>query len=249
MIQKSQYLVVFICLLTCTICAQEEEGFIFVDSVYATITIDGDMSDWADIPVIYEDTIGDGGEHFDFAAAYIANDANNLYIRVTFAEPEPYGEYPWFLNIGFDTDLNPNTGFGWAPGFGAEWVVQGASVFDQRDCEFVCIEGETGPENNWGAFYFVDVAPLEETTDFEVAIPRDLTFVNDENGLPGLSNPDGSPLFDPAFDEFVMVFETEDAEFNSVEWMPNPNLVTGEAGIFFTFAETPASVEPWSVHE
>jgi len=226
---------------------QEEEGFVFADSTYAEITIDGDMSDWSGIDPVYVDSVGDGGVHFDFAAAYIVNDNDNLYIRVTFAEPSPYGDYPWFLNIGFNTDLLASTGFGWAPGFGAEFDVQGASVFDQRDCEFVCTIEPAGPDNNWGAFYFVDVAPFEMTTDFEVAVPRSLRYENDENGMPGLSNPDGSLLFDDTFEEFIVVFETEDLTFAAVEWMPNPGVT--ETGIWYAFADGPVEVDGWVLYE
>lgn len=228
--------------------AQEEIGILFLDPVYATIAIDGDMSDWEDVEPAYIDTVGDGGEYFDFAAVYIANDADYLFIRVTFAEPEPYGDFPWYMNIGFDMDIDPATGFPWAPGFGAEFVVQGASVFDQRDCDFVCIDEPAGPENNWGAFYFVDVAPFELTTDFEVRIPRDLTFSNDAEGLPGLSIPDGSLLFDPVFDEFAIVIEAQDADFNSAEWMPNPDLGASQTGFWYSFAPVPADVPSWDVH-
>lgn len=241
----------FISLLcvTYSIYGQGEEGFIFADPEYANITIDGDMSDWDGIDPVYIDSVGDGGEYFDFQAAYMVNDENNLYIRVTFAEPSPYGDFPWFLNIGFNTDWEASTGFGWAPGFGAEFVVQGEVIFDQRDCEFVCTIEPASPDNNWGAFYYVDVAPLDMTTDFEVAIPRDLRYENDENGQPGLSNPDGSLLFDPFFEEFIVVFETEDLDYAAVEWMPNPGVITNETGIWYGFAEPPATIDSWALYE
>lgn len=241
---------IFLSIILCaamTASPQEEDGFVFADSTYAKITIDGDMSDWNGIAPVYIDTIGDGGEYFDFAAAYIVNDNDNLYIRVTFAEPSPYGDYPWFVNIGFNIDLLAATGFGWASGFGAEFDVQGESVFDQRDCEFVCTIEPASPDNNWGAFYFVDVAPFEMTTDFEVAVPRTLKFENDANGLPGLSNPDGSLLFDTTFDEFIMVFETENLDYAAVEWMPNPGVT--DTGIWYAFADGPVEINKWSLYE
>lgn len=226
----------------------QDMGFVFPDPVFANITIDGEFGDWEGIEPAAVDPAGDGGAHFDFAAVYLANDNEYMYFRIEFTEPQPYGDFSWFVNTGFDMDLNGSTGFPWGGGTGAEFVVQGASIFDQRDCDWICIEGEASPENNWGAFAYADVAPFDLTTDVEFAVRRDLQYLNDADGLPGLTNPDGSLLFEAPFEEFIVIFETENEEYNSVEWVPDIDPASGEAGIFYSFAEG-VPVPEWSVHE
>jgi len=222
----------------------QDEGIVFPESVFKTITIDGDFSDWDGVPAACQDTVGDGGAFFDFAAAYLANDNEYLYIRITFAEPSPYPDAFWYTNVAFNTDLESNTGFDWGVKAGSEFDVQGASIFDQRSGNFNDTP-EQNEENNWGTFANVEVAPFETTTDIEIAIRRDLVYQNDENGLPGLLNPDGSLLLE--YEDFIVVFETEDLDYNGVEWMPNPD-ANGEAGILYMFAESPTSITHWPLY-
>ncbi|MGI6456460.1 MAG: hypothetical protein ACOX5R_12705 [bacterium] len=241
-------------LLTCSLMliswsSAQDMGVLTAESVYRTITVDGDISDWEGIPPAVQDTTGDGGIHYDFAAAYLANDLDNLYIRITFSEPQPYGSFYWYMNIAFDTDLNTMTGHQWPVDFGSEFNVQGPQLFDQRCGEWVCIIDEPSSENGWGNFFNINVAPLNDQNvlDIELAIPRDVVYKNMEDGNPGLSNPDETPLFDPEFNDFVVLFETENENFESVEWMPDPDTANA-AGIIYTFEDTPADVTLWNLH-
>lgn len=229
---------------------QGEIGFIEVENpVFATIAIDGQMNDWAGIEPAYRDTIGDNqGSQFDFAAAYLANDNDYLYIRVSFAGPAPFGEVGWLTNIVFNTDLDGSTGFGFAGVTGSEFFIQSGGIFDQRSGDNFVDVFEKTPENNYGAFAFADTQPFDTTTDIELRVARDLTFSDDENGMPGLLNPDDSPIF--PFDDFLVLFEAEDESFTSVEFMPNPDPSAGGLnGLWYTFAQPPAAIDAWFLYD
>lgn len=227
--------------------SQEEVGIVFPESVYRTIVVDGNVDDWDGIEPAYIDSVGDSnGSAFDFGAVYLANDNDYFYMRISFAEPAPFGDFGWLVNIPFNTDLDAGTGFGFAGLTGSEFFVQAGAIFDQRSgANFVDVP-EQSADNNWGAFASAAMAPFAETMDVEISVRRDLTYSNDENGLPGLLNPDGAPLFE--FPDFIVLFEAEDPSFNSVEFMPNPDPAGGEAGLLYEFAPPPAAVDSWSIH-
>lgn len=231
--------------------AQNDTGVITAKSTYKTITVDGNMKDWDGIAPVCTDVADDGGFYFDFAAAYLANDKNNLYIRITFAKPQPYAGFFWYMNTAFDSDQDAATGHKWLIPFGSEFNLQGTQVFDQRCGGWVCIDGEPGDDNGWGTFAHVTIAPMDSTQnvmDIEIAVPRNLVYKNLPDGKPGLSNPDESPLFDPATDTFKMLFESQDENFQSAEFMPNPDPDTQEAGVIYTFAPAPVLVNLWDLY-
>ena len=91
------------------------------------------------------------------------------------------------------------------------------------------------------------MAPYDNTTDVEIGLSRHLTFSDDAQGMPGLLNPDNSPIF-PA-EDFLLLFEAEDADYNSVEFMPNADPVGG-TGIIYAFAATTplTGVHGWEVY-
>ncbi|HOJ61528.1 MAG TPA: hypothetical protein PK878_14695 [bacterium] len=226
--------------------SQGEAGFIEATPVFANITVDGNVSDWEGIEPAYVDDIGDNaGSYFDYAAAYLANNNNYLFIRITFASEAPYGDYAYMTNIVFNTDLDRATGYGFAGLTGSEFFIQAGGVYDQRSGQnFVDVYEQTA-ENNYGAFAFADVAPFDNTTEVEIRLRRDLTFSNDANGMPGLLNPDNAPLFE--YPDFMILFEAETPEFSGVEFMPNADPAGGETGIYYTFAEG-TGVEAWPLY-
>ncbi|HQH70967.1 MAG TPA: hypothetical protein PK360_02695 [bacterium] len=229
--------------------AQDDYGIVTANPVFRTIQVDGDVSDWTGIAPACQDPSGDGGLHYDFAAAYLANDKDYFYFRIEFTSPQPYGDFFWYLNTGFDTDMDSTTGHRWLANFGSEFNIQGRQVFDQRCGDWVCTLDPASEENLWGTFAYAEVAPMEgNVKDVEFAIRRDLVYKNMEDGQPGLSNPDESPLFDPAYSDFVLVFETEDENYTSAEWMPDPDPATNDIGIVYTFAQPPADVAGWDLY-
>lgn len=226
--------------------AQGEAGYIEAAPVFANITVDGNVSDWAGIQPAYVDDTGDSADsEFDYAAAYVANNNQYLFIRITFAATVPYGDAGYRTNIAFNTDLDRATGYGFAGLTGSEFFIQAGGVYDQRSgANFVDVKEQTA-ENNYGAFAFADVAPFDNTTEVEIRLRRDLTYSDDANGMPGLLNPDNAPLFE--YPDFMILFEAENPDFTGVEFMPNADPSGGETGIYYKFAEgTP--VEAWPLY-
>ena len=248
MSHKTIWIAVLIVIAGTLAFAQNDTGVITAKPVYKTITADGNIDDWKGIDPVCTDSADDGGLYYDFAAAYLANDKNNLYIRITFTTPQPYGSYFWYMNTAFNADQDTATGHGWKIPFGSEFNIQGTQVFDQRCGSWVCIDGEPGDDNGWGTFAYATVAPMDSTNvkDIEIALPRNLVYKNLPDGKPGLSNPDETPLF--ITDTFTILFETQDENYQSVEFMPNPDPDTQEAGVIYTFAQPPVSVTMWDVY-
>src|SRR5689334_18090363 len=71
---------------------------------YASIAIDGNFSDWTNVPIALTDPAGDGNPT-DFGNIQIANDNNNLYLHITYnTAVNPQAGAGVFL--AFDTDNN-----------------------------------------------------------------------------------------------------------------------------------------------
>jgi hypothetical protein len=139
---------------------------------YANITIDGDFSDWIDVPVVYTDCSGDG-DPVDFNTIQLANDESNMYVRLTYytlVNPQTNsGVY-----LAFDTDNNPATGFDvFSLGLvGSEAGWENDFPFAQSNFVF-----NAGVIDDGGAL----ISPYNTlATDQEYAIPRSATY--DANG-------------------------------------------------------------------
>ncbi len=139
---------------------------------YANITIDGNTSDWAAVPVAYADEDGvnnPGG--VDFQNVYLANDANFLYIRFTLmqpADPITLGNTYIFL----DGDNNNTTGFHpfGNPNFGSSVMIIGDQAYQQAGGGF-----NEGSLPSAGAAYGASSIP---GTDFEFKIARNVVGVS-----------------------------------------------------------------------
>lgn len=79
--------------------------FVAYGGTFQSITIDGDFSDWAGVPVLDADGADNVGS-VDFANIQIANDNNYLYIRATYHSALSLGTF-----IALDIDQNVATGF------------------------------------------------------------------------------------------------------------------------------------------
>ena len=99
---------------------------------FKTIAIDGDFTDWAGVPVLASDPTGDGAP-IDYGDVQIANDANNLYLRVTYRTAVNPNVSPSSF-LSFDTDNNVATGFNIYGDniVGAEASFQNDFGFEQR---------------------------------------------------------------------------------------------------------------------
>lgn len=105
--------------------------FLVAGAQAKTITVDGNISDWSDVPVLATDPVGDfidsacgyNSDHRDLASIKMTSDAQNLYYLLQ------YGRYCYpynGLSLFFDTDSNNATGcpthllLGETPGIGAD---------------------------------------------------------------------------------------------------------------------------------
>jgi hypothetical protein len=137
------------------------------------ITIDGDMSDWAGIPPVYDNPTPGVDGAADFKDIYVYNDANYYYFRVTLWHdiPSANGFFPKYANMFYDTDNNSGTGYS---AIGSEFLQQSSSFYQERGGGFN--EGQVLV--NMAAGYLI--APtVRETTfpaDFEFRYPRNAQF-------------------------------------------------------------------------
>jgi hypothetical protein len=99
---------------------------------FTTITVDGSFTDWAGVPVLTSDAAGDGNP-IDIADVQIANDADNLYLRVNYHTPVNPNVGP-SIYLAFDTDRNVATGFNvyGLSVVGSEAAFQNDFPFEQR---------------------------------------------------------------------------------------------------------------------
>ena len=138
-------------------------------SVNATITIDGNGTDWPAIAKVYDDATGDhAGAPSDVKAVWLANDADYLYLRIDSWNAHDYAAF--YNNTYLDTDLSAASGFhphGLA--FGSELLLQNAGAYGEKNGGWS--EGAaTSPSGK-----SVSLAPTSgSATTWEWRIPRDL---------------------------------------------------------------------------
>ena len=124
--------------VTITIEAANNNGGGDTNTNNVVITLDGNLSDWANVNSVGSglDVPNGANNLIDLQALKLSNDNNNLYVAYE-------NESPITLNWGFtlylDTDRNPNTGFGmWD--LGADYVIQGNGLYAYSG---------TGADWNW----------------------------------------------------------------------------------------------------
>ena len=135
---------------------------------FKRITIDGQFTDWAGVPVAFADE-ADAPDAFDYKDVYIANDDQFLYVRATLHAPAPYPDF--HHQVLLDADNNAGTGHPWG-GLGSEFFIEDGGGYQQKNGGFN--EG-VGAGLEWA------VAPAGEVTQFEARISRN---VQDAEGLP-----------------------------------------------------------------
>lgn len=154
--------------------ANEDTNIVYKDvttkgtSTWATITVDGNTSDWPQSARVFVDPAADNGTGAsDVSAIWIANDSNNIYFRIDAHNAHDFPNQ--FNNIYFDTDLltgdttfNP---YGSSLIF-SELLLQGASLYSQKNGAF-----NNGFISSTSAY-----VPIGSTTatSWEFSIPRNL---------------------------------------------------------------------------
>ena len=98
-------------------------------AIYKEINIDGNFSDWNDVPVFYTDPTGDVAEtDYDCVNYKVANDGASLFL---YYELEGnVTAFGWPYQTFVDSDNNPATGFngGWMT-HGYDYLIQGSWYF------------------------------------------------------------------------------------------------------------------------
>jgi hypothetical protein len=144
------------------------------------ITIDGDMSDWAGIPPVYDNPTPGVDGAADFKDIYVYNDANYIYFRATLWHdiPSANGFFPKYCNMFFDTDNNAGTGYS---AIGSEFLQQSSSFYQERGGTFSS-EGQVLV--NMAAGYLIKPSVRETTfpADFEFRYPRNAMFSTASGG-------------------------------------------------------------------
>lgn len=161
---------------------------------FANITIDGDFSDWATIPVSYTDP--NEGFAYDINTIQIANNDTNLFIRITFNQAvNPNSGNGLFL--AFDNDSNPTTGYDtYGMGLiGAEAAYQNDFPFQQTSGIF-----NTGSTTNAS----IAISPYSvDTLSQEFSISRSAVINTATNDL----------VFPNSSFNFAAYFNDSDSDF------------------------------------
>jgi hypothetical protein len=136
------------------------------------ITIDGSFGDWQGITPLYSGPVGTAGAA-DFKDIYMYSDASRYYFRVTLWGdiPSGSGQFPFYVNMFFDTDLSAGSGFGV---FGSELLIQSGFAYQQKNGGF----NEGSINNlNWTCL------PAVPGTNFEFSVSRAATFASDSTSV------------------------------------------------------------------
>ena len=176
---------------------------------YANITIDGNMSDWAGVPLAYTAPVG-SSDAIQYENVYIANDANNLYIQFTLYSARPNAFANGYDNLFIDTDNNASTGFS-TGGIGSEMLVQWGGGYQEASGVF-----NAGTINNLGW----SIAGSPDSLNFELAISRNATYASD-NSLVFANN------------TIAILLEGDTTGYSPVEFAPS------SGGLVYTFATAP----------
>jgi hypothetical protein len=101
---------------------------------FRRITVDGDFSDWAEVPWNYYGV--SNGNTVNFAAVQFANDTNYLYCHFKLHQAAaPFSDFNTHLFL--DRDFDALTGFHpSSASFGSELMIEGATGYDQRNGGF-----------------------------------------------------------------------------------------------------------------
>jgi len=140
------------------------------------ITIDGSFNDWTGLAPVYSSTAPSGNtDAADFAAIYMYDDANYYYFYVSLWTDinSSAGQFPYYVNMFFDTDNNPGTGYS---AIGSEMLIQSGYSYQEKDGSFNDNYGINGL--NWKCL------PASPGTNFEFQLAKAATF-----------GQDGTPVF------------------------------------------------------
>ncbi|MEM4466338.1 MAG: hypothetical protein QXE61_04375 [Nitrososphaerota archaeon] len=157
-----------------------------IDSITKNIKVDGEASDWSGVhPLITLGSSQDTPQHFSVSKIYVANDNENLYIRVdTFEKPRvtvDHGEVRRYLYFFIDNDNNDASGD--AHYSGADTYVEVEFFSRQDKFNNISYYAYTGEKREWYEEWSL-LSTSNSSSDFdeifELRIP--LAYLNAASG-------------------------------------------------------------------
>ena len=180
-----------------------------VPSTFANINIDGNFSDWANVPLAYTAPVG-SSDAIQYENIYIANDTSDFFIRFTLYSARPGAFANSYDNIFIDSDDNASTGYPF-DGIGSEMLIQSGTGYQEGIANFT-----EGNINGLGW----SIAGSSDSMDFELEISRSATYASD-----------GELVF--TNNTIAVQLEGDDTGYNNVEFAPS------SGGFAYTFATSP----------
>jgi len=187
-----------------------------------SITIDGSFDDWSGVTPIYSGPSGVDGAA-DFKDIYVYNDATSYYFFVTLWHdiPSGAGQFPAYVNMFFNTDNDPNTGY---TAVGSDLLIQSGFGYQEKNGGF----NEGGINGlNWSSL------PSAPGTNFEFSFSRAATFASD--GTPVFTTNVLSFLFQGMTPAFAVLnsapFSGGVITYNDIAPVTVPALPLGGMGI------------------
>jgi hypothetical protein len=129
----------------------------------AGINVNGTLNDWASLtpfPADPDDISGTANK-LDWLQAWMANDSNNLYIAYKTQDAIP--EHNWGYQAYLDIDSNAATGYPSSDVFGADYLIEGRSIWRY-----------TGTNGSWNWIYQGEANAAFSANTLELAIARSL---------------------------------------------------------------------------
>ncbi|MBL9126768.1 MAG: immunoglobulin domain-containing protein, partial [Verrucomicrobiales bacterium] len=161
----------------------------------STIQIDGSFDDWTGLEPVVDDP-EDAENATDYATAWIANDADYIYLRVRLHRPSDLGIF--YNNLFVDADNTADTGFRFRA-IGSEMLIQGGGGYQQKGGGF----NEGGVEGlDWL------LRPEGVASEFELRFSRRARFATD-----------GQAVF--GGDSIAFFLESENTSFQTVDVAPD----------------------------
>jgi hypothetical protein len=161
----------------------------------SSIVIDGSFDDWAGVPPAFSDP-QDSTESLDYKDAYITNDDDYIYMRVTLWTPGDFSDF--HNNLFIDADNDVATGYAFS-GFGSDLLIQSGGGYEQ-------VPGMFNNGDASGLDWLL--APAGTTSDVEFRFSRRAVY-------------DNSGAFVFTTNMIVFALEAENAGFATRETAPD----------------------------
>lgn len=150
--------------ITMTVLDSNNNGVISNEVEPGSVTLDGDLSDWNAVPSLGREssTVLIANAQVDFLEGWVAHDPTHLYIAyLNNGDINTATWWPW--QVYLDTDGNGASGYQVRGKLGAEFMVQGAALFQYA-----------GSGSDWVWTYLGNLAHAVSGPRAELSIPRSL---------------------------------------------------------------------------